>query len=901
MARRSAGFGERSITFVSDSLLFSGDEPDVPTSFYFDDYPLDVAVLDGDEISVLFGSYSVARYKYTVTPIKLTLLEHVRSERFALIMSCVLIGSSWSDLVVVAGTTDGEILVTVPSSGPLIRAKFEGHRGMIFGLDLDNNKLYSVADDRCLCVWDAGILRRLSKGTAPVDVVTKLDGQFGHSARPYSICHDSSGNIYTAGDDEVVCVWKMENGKLKMRYQRDIMTGSIRALRVLNENLYIACGSGGLATISIEELSDDAELRRDPSHNNRAFARMTNKIVCLEENSSEKADIRSFARSPMYATTPLILAGIGDKFCHFIIEECVVWPSCLFSFHILSVAICENFAFVYTSDRTGTLLDVPDRRIAATFDFSETLDLIGITSRMKITSTSVISADDALFVIAGTLSGHVFYASCAAGSLSATVDSSRALNAHLEAKPVNQIRSKNGDIFILGSNGVVVLCRRDGNSSLDVVSARPACPLLRGFTPCSFSPKNDYIYGFHAKNFYVVDARNGDTLCTLSCGGIHRQWYFTLYPNYDVLRKDEARVCRATFDFLRKGSVFSIDLYLKRVTILVPYIHRSQVVGVSLLDEAQGVTRVVTVGADFFVQVSEITWRKSKWRVVLSLFNPMAPTCSRSTPFSRDNGFLVVVGGEKGTVMSWMISESVLEERNSYAVRSSLYRRAESSARAMDLDVVQTSNSLYRSAVAYADGKIEWLLLGLSDRGSIRVERDGRYEAIKSPDYSIFTKVTLWTVNDDVYLCAASTSGYVFLWKASKSTELLCKVFVDRCGLSALACLYGNELQWIAVGSESGAVTVFSVENDRLEKLATLTYHSATITGVSLCMGEAVLLVSSVGLDCRFAIHSINTSTGQVCFLHAVPVGVRDPAALLVTSSGAVTVGNGLELVPNAV
>lgn len=74
---------------------------------------------------------------------------------------------------------------------------------------------------------------------------------------------------------------------------------------------------------------------------------------------------------------------------------------------------------------------MPDRRIAATFDFSETLDLIGITSRMKITSTSVISADDALFVIAGTLSGHVFYASCAAGSLSATVDSSRAVRVFL--------------------------------------------------------------------------------------------------------------------------------------------------------------------------------------------------------------------------------------------------------------------------------------------------------------------------------------------------------------------------------------------------------------------------------------------------------------------------------------
>lgn len=46
---------------------------------------------------------------------------------------------------------------------------------------------------------------------------------------------------------------------------------------------------------------------------------------------SEKADIRSFARSPMYATTPLILAGIGDKFCHFIIEECELITSLWFS------------------------------------------------------------------------------------------------------------------------------------------------------------------------------------------------------------------------------------------------------------------------------------------------------------------------------------------------------------------------------------------------------------------------------------------------------------------------------------------------------------------------------------------------------------------------------------------
>lgn len=54
----------------------------------------------------------------------------------------------------------------------------------------------------------------------------------------YTYCfHFSMLVLHSNNDLQVVCVWKMENGKLKMRYQRDIMTGSIRALRVLNENL----------------------------------------------------------------------------------------------------------------------------------------------------------------------------------------------------------------------------------------------------------------------------------------------------------------------------------------------------------------------------------------------------------------------------------------------------------------------------------------------------------------------------------------------------------------------------------------------------------------------------------------------------------------------------------------
>ncbi|KAE9419355.1 hypothetical protein Angca_001739, partial [Angiostrongylus cantonensis] len=106
--------------------------------------------------------------------------------------SCLLLGSSWNSLIVVAGTMDGELLVTVPSYGAATRAILECHQGMIFGIIRYNEFLYSVADDRSLAVWDASILMD-SKG--------ELDQGYGHSSRPYCLCSDADGYIYTGGCD----------------------------------------------------------------------------------------------------------------------------------------------------------------------------------------------------------------------------------------------------------------------------------------------------------------------------------------------------------------------------------------------------------------------------------------------------------------------------------------------------------------------------------------------------------------------------------------------------------------------------------------------------------------------------------------------------------------------------
>uniref|UniRef100_A0A7I5EDJ2 tRNA (34-2'-O)-methyltransferase regulator WDR6 n=1 Tax=Haemonchus contortus TaxID=6289 RepID=A0A7I5EDJ2_HAECO len=895
--------GERSMTYVSDAQLFNEDrKADVPASIYFDDHPLDVTVFDNtQQVALLFGTYSVALYDYEVSPLKLTMKQHVRSERFALILSSILVSSSWDDLVVIAGTMDGEILVTVPSTGPVIRAKFEGHRGMIFGLDLCKDRLYSIADDRCLCVWDAKILDSVPTDSACVKVIKKLDAQFGHAARPYSICHDSDGNIYTAGDDEIVCKWIVEDDCLKMLYQKEVQAGSIRAIRVVDEKLCIASGSGALATVPVNELAEDFEVRCTSIPDLRAFARMRDRIQCLQENSCDEFQrgIRSLARSPLYVTSPIILAYIGDMFCHFFIDERCVWLKCEFGSHILSVTICEKFALVYQTDRTGVLLDVANQETIAVLDFSGILSSYGMKSHIKITSMALIMVEQSMFIMVGTVSGHVFFAKFAANSTDVSMASTRKLNACFEAKAINQVRNYNENIFLLGSNGVLVLCKYDANSSVEVISAGPACPWLRGFTPCSFSPDNKFIFGFHARNFYVVDVRNGDTLCTVPCGGIHRQWYFTFCDNYDVLREGEVRLHRATFDFLRKGSIVSIDLYLKRLPFLEHCVHRTQVVGVCLLDETDETIRAITIGADYFIRFSQMQWKTGAWSILLSLYNPSAPTCVRSSslPFG---GCVIIAGGEKGTVTAWMVGTKALEDGNSYTVRSALYQRSGSSARVVDLDVTQVSNNQHLSAVSYADGQIERLNLYVDEDRGVRLEKEIRYPVLASPNLSIFSKVATWTdVDGTVYLCAASTSGNLFLWKSAEKPEPICTIFVERCGLSALAFLCEGTQRWLAVGSESGTVTVFAIHGATLEKLTTLTYHSATITGVAIQLNGKELQVLSVALDCRFAAYSIDLNTKQASFLHAVPLDVRDPSSLLVTKSGAIVVGNGLETVSN--
>ncbi|KAJ1367538.1 hypothetical protein KIN20_028468 [Parelaphostrongylus tenuis] len=918
--------GQRSVAYVTDERLLGDVANGHSTSWVFFDQPIDITPLDEkNEVAVLFGTSLLALYRYELSPFKMHILKHVRSERYALTTSCVLLGSSWSALTVIAGTMDGEILVSVPSSGSTIRTVLECHRGMVFDIIRWNEFLYSVADDRSLAVWDAS---NLTNSNQFIDNISsnhksELDVRYGHSSRPYCVCTDNDGHIYTAGNDETVCVWSYVDGRLKMIYQRNIRCGPIRALHIMDRKLFVACESGALVTIPIDELCEHIEFQNHPWQNVRDFVRVHDVIYRVDENNGDgqKNFARFLSRSPLYATDALIMTYVWEKSCHFFMDNngSQYWE--YFNSVILSVNICGIYALIYCVDRIGRLLDVTRRTVVATLNFDDALNYHSIKSVMRISTIAVTSIGAKMFITVGTVSGHLFYTDFIPFSSNVLMDSSYQINKHFGRKVINQLKVQDDDIFALGGNGILAHFKVCDDGLLHVIAVGLACPWLHGFTPSSFSTSDDLILGFQGTCFHVVDLRLRDSVGIVPCGGSNRHWSFSLQSNYDVLQKGEIRKRRGRFEFLRNGVIVCVDLYLEHLHFLVPRVHRKEIIDICTIFDTEESSYVATVGSDHLLQIAEIgpqhctTLEPTCYETFLPLFNSFAPTCVCTSVSPKS--LQIVVGGEKGSVVMWIIVEpNTFMIGDSCDIRPISYKRPHSSARVMDIAVTSgkfTVSNVHRCecccAVAYGDGTIEFLTVtdheGIGDLSFQKMFSFGlrSFEGYENSDYSIFTKLVSWVSNDTIYFYAASTSGKLCTWKASSDCipQFLSSTLVENCGLSALTPeITEDTTGHLAVGTDSGRITIFSVFDEDVGKLATIEYHAATVNGIVLKLKQSHLELVSLAQDCILAIHLIDIASKDVRCICAVPLDVFDPRSLVVTRYGAVVVGNGLQVIPYA-
>ncbi|RCN31097.1 hypothetical protein ANCCAN_23130 [Ancylostoma caninum] len=601
----------------------------------------------------------------------------------------------------------------------------------------------------------------------------------------------------------------------------------------------------------------------------------------------------------------------------------ITWES-YFDHDVCDALVDRGAAFIYTENNDGFFLGLRLHLIHARLSFKKAFKKLNVTSRLKFTcfSHSLVKHLDGtkrLVIVVGTTTGQIFYGTFTESGVDIEMTTSKEVNSSFRKQPINHLLCSEANLYALGKNGIFALCALRANGDIIVISARPLCPWMKGFNPCGFDQNMEVAFGFRGKMFVVVCLRHHYILASFDCGGPNRQWYFTTHlPSDDITFKTEY-----FFDFLSKGRVFTAHLDVKVTSWLALPPNNGRVVAATTIFAHELYSTLATVGSDHSVAIFRFFGPRQDrdWNIVL--YNEATPTCVCSTVVLSGE-YLVIVGGEKGSVTTWLINPVDLINVDPRQVLSHEWRRGDSSAR---VTAISTNRHIPRRdelpdlehyiAAAYADGVIDILkVVFANDKLGVSLEVVRRID--RNPDFSVPTKVHCIRRRSpeieaisELEIHAISTSGLralhiTFSWNDPEIQKRMTSEFheVEKCGLSALAVgpipLHDEgreDADGILVGSESGIITlIHSPVVSAPEHVARGEYHSATVTGLYIFNHEGYNYCGSVALDCRFALWRINERL-ELVFIKAFVLDVRDPSDVVWTYCGALIVGDGVQFI----
>ncbi|XP_032637671.1 tRNA (34-2'-O)-methyltransferase regulator WDR6 isoform X2 [Chelonoidis abingdonii] len=188
-------------------------------------------------VGLALGHNSVALYDYASH----RTLRELHCEEKCILYSAYLVGDSWDELVVVAGTVFNQLLVWRVADGSDEEARIKpqrrvsGHDGVIFSICYLKSKgiLASASDDRSIRVWDVGDLQ------APRDPVHCLLVCYGHQSRVWSV-RLLSDYLISIGEDSACIVWNYK-GEVVQSF-RGHKGRSVRAVAVHEARGWVATG-----------------------------------------------------------------------------------------------------------------------------------------------------------------------------------------------------------------------------------------------------------------------------------------------------------------------------------------------------------------------------------------------------------------------------------------------------------------------------------------------------------------------------------------------------------------------------------------------------------------------------------------------------------------------------------
>uniref|UniRef100_A0A7I4YYP4 tRNA (34-2'-O)-methyltransferase regulator WDR6 n=1 Tax=Haemonchus contortus TaxID=6289 RepID=A0A7I4YYP4_HAECO len=364
----------------------------------------------------------------------------------------------------------------------------------------------------------------------------------------------------------------------------------------------------------------------------------------------------------------------------------------------------------------------------------------------------------------------------------------------------------------------------------------------------------------------------------------------------------------AILEFLRKKNYNSITMVLSPIRYVVGPLHRRKICALRILVWNEFCMYGVTVSEDHFMHVFRFDAGNSGWITPLAFYTPSHPTCVERIEV-KVQGWIIIVGTANGVIMAYSIRPCNFVRAANYVVPSVEFKRKGANCRVVHLDIankhVRTANS-YLCVVSYGDGKIICLDIAVNAvTMAVEIKKSSDFGTLASKKDEIFEKVQSWKWNSLFYICAATSNGHMFLWKANSNfaAKQVASVRVDNRRLISLATVGCESRRFVAVGSDTGRITVYRiVGGESLAQLAIIKFFDESVGGLALELDGEILRIHAAYELGMYAVYQVDVEEqSEPAMVYHYRSSVLHPKDLIADPYvGGIVVGDGMEIITSA-
>nr|CDP93386.1 Bm6789, isoform c [Brugia malayi] len=532
----------------------------------------------------------------------------VKSSYRVSITHSVLDGDSWNSLRTVAGTVMGDIIISYPSKSSSPFHVLRHHMGMIFGLLIKCNFLFSVSDDRSLHMWS-------------LDDARHLDECYGHSTRPFSICDGPQNVVFTGSQDGCICMWLYGESFVSLLKLIHTGCGVIRSFLFVSQELFFGTDYGFFGSVTFPENIENMQTV------NLIYPNLTvQSFVAVSQQCYYILDLQG----TLYEANAVSLSKI---------MQCSSARS-----NSLKLSPCRKYVAFSEDKKMHVLL------LHLSEDMSEWINHTLQIDVREIFSCVTIHAGD-LFL--GTNKGSIVVAH--------DLKMKQIIKRAHGKNGVTDVKFYRNKLLSIGRDGKLCIWKRDYENPLQLLSWSKPSTAIEMEWPCRFLEATNQLYvaGFRGGNFILVNYESGHCVCDVWCGGRRRSWCLSVLEengNY----KGSKSLC---FEFVIKKRISRITLYMSDLRVIKPNLHLSNItsIAVTKIDQKDF---YVTGGIDAMLVLSRFTNSGNDYDKLSGSVEVVQRLQAHSSSvycISAMSPYLISVGG-KSEIFIWRLEAGNLQQ-----------------------------------------------------------------------------------------------------------------------------------------------------------------------------------------------------------------------------------------------